>query len=169
MKSLQDWGFSRDSWRGKRGEYWVLGQGALIVTFVLLPAYPPRQWQLPPLLQYGMWAIALVLALAALLLIVKGLLDLGRSLTPLPYPRDDGQLVQTGVYSMVRHSLYSGLILAAIAWTIYSLSLFHLIATIVGFIFFDAKATQEESWLVERYPDYVEYRKRVKKLIPWLY
>ena len=61
----------------------------------------------------------MIIAALALVLLVKGLSDLGHSLTPLPYPRDDGQLVQTGVYSLVRHSLYSGLILGTFALSLW--------------------------------------------------
>jgi protein-S-isoprenylcysteine O-methyltransferase Ste14 len=36
--------------------------------------------------------------------------------------------------------------------------------------FFAAKARREETWLVARYPDeYPAYRRRVRRLIPWVY
>lgn len=37
------------------------------------------------------------------------------------------------------------------------------------FIWLDRKASLEERWLQERFPDYAVYRRRVKKLIPWVY
>jgi protein-S-isoprenylcysteine O-methyltransferase Ste14 len=95
--------------------------------------------------------------------------DLGRSLTPLPYPREDGQLVQSGVYSIVRHPLYSGLIFAALSWAVFQFSLSHLVGAVILFIFFDAKARREEAWLSEKYQEYPNYQERVKKLIPGLY
>lgn len=170
MKLFTDWGFSVDSWQGRRGEYWVLAQGVLILAFVVLPVYHPGSWSVlePPLL-YGLWSIAAVLGLAGLVLFAKGLLDLGTSLTPLPHPRQDGQLVQTGVYSLVRHPVYSGVIFVAIAWALYQLSLSHLLGAGVLFVFFDAKARREETWLAQTYPEYGDYRQRVKKFIPWLY
>lgn len=171
MKLLSDWGFTRKGWRsGERGEYLVLLQGALLITFVLLPVYRPAWWSINlPLLLYLCWGIAALLGLAASVLIVKGLMDLGRNLTPLPYPRNDGQLVQTGVYSIVRHPLYSGLIFAVISWTVLQLSLSHFVATALLFIFFDVKARREETWLTEKYPEYCDYQQRVKKLIPGMY
>ena len=105
----------------------------------------------------------------ALWLLGKGLVDLGQSLTPLPYPRDDGSLIQTGVYGIVRHCLYSGVILLAIAGSIYWLSVPHLLAALILFMFFDAKASQEEKWLCDRYPEYPVYRQKVKKLLPFIY
>ena len=171
LKLLNDWGFTRKGWRsGERGEYLVLLQGALLIGFVLLPIYRPTDLNIgSPQLLYLRWASALALGIIAFVLIIKGLQDLGRNLTPLPYPRENGQLVQLGVYSLVRHPLYSGLLFAAFSWTIFQLSLSHLIATAILFIFFDTKARREEAWLTEKYPEYSDYQQRVKKLIPGLY
>jgi protein-S-isoprenylcysteine O-methyltransferase Ste14 len=174
MKLLTEWGFSRVGWRtGQRGEYWVVVQAVLMLGFVALPVYQP-QLSLLSVIQssvwrYGIWAIAAVLGGVAVVFLVKGLRDLGRSLTPLPYPREDGQLVRSGVYSIVRHPIYSGVILAAIAWTMFQFSLTHLVGTILFFLFFDAKSRQEEIWLSDRYPDYSTYQQQVKKLIPGIY
>ncbi len=37
------------------------------------------------------------------------------------------------------------------------------------FVFLDAKARREEKWLTERFPGYVAYQRRVRKLIPFVY
>ncbi len=170
MKLFTDWGFNTDSWQGQRGEYWVLAQIVLILGLAVLPVYRPARWgALAPPLLYGLWGGAAILALAGLVLFFKGLIDLGKSLTPLPHPREDGQLVQSGVYGLVRHPVYSGVIFVAISWALYQLSLSHLLGACVLFIFFDAKARREEAWLAETYSEYGDYRQRVKKIIPWLY
>ncbi|MDX2213232.1 MAG: isoprenylcysteine carboxylmethyltransferase family protein [Oculatellaceae cyanobacterium bins.114] len=170
MKLLTDWGFTKAGWQqGQRGEYWVVAQAVLLIALFFVPIYRPVVIQLASIAWYGVWAIALAIGLFALILLFKGLLDLGKNLTPLPYPREDGQLVQTGVYAIVRHPLYSGLILGVLSWAIFNLSLSHAIATLVFFLFFNAKANQEEQWLMEKYPDYSVYQQRVKKLIPWIY
>ena len=171
MKILTDWGFTREGWRNNsRGEYLVLLQGALLAAFIILPVYQLPGFKIESTqLIYLSWIIASILSLSGLILIIKGLIDLGKNLTPLPYPREDGELVKTGIYGIVRHPLYSGLIFAAIGWTIFQISLSHLIATAILLIFFDIKSRREETWLVEKYPDYSEYRQRVKKLIPGIY
>jgi protein-S-isoprenylcysteine O-methyltransferase Ste14 len=170
MSVFSDWGFSDKSWQGQRGEYWVLAQAVLLIGFACLPSYRPATIRLPfPPVLYGVWVVAGVIGVIATLLVLKGLLDLGRNLTPLPHPKDAGELVQTGVYGMVRHPLYGGITLAVIAWAIYLFSVSHLVGTIVLFVFFNAKASREEVWLTEKYPEYENYRQRVKKLIPWIY
>lgn len=170
MKLWSDWGFSRAGWRNReRGEYWVVAQALLMAGFVLLPVYRPVEVNPSLAWLYFAWAVAGVLGVGAIALFIKGVLDLGNSLTPLPYPREDGQLVQSGVYAIVRHPLYSGVILAALGWTIFQFSLPHLIGTLIFILFFNAKAAREENWLMQKYPDYANYRQTVKKLIPWLY
>ncbi|MBE9190205.1 isoprenylcysteine carboxylmethyltransferase family protein [Gloeocapsopsis crepidinum LEGE 06123] len=170
MKLLTDWGFTRAGWRSNQhGEYWVLAQAFLILSFVILPIYQPAMLGELSKLIYFVWAIAFGIGLVAAVFLLKGLWDLGDSLTPLPYPKNNGQLVQTGVYSVVRHPLYSGVILAALSWTMFVLSLSHLVGTAILFTFFDAKASKEEAWLIQRYLDYPDYCQRVKKLIPKMY
>lgn len=174
MKLLSDWGFSSESWKGSRGEYWVLLQALLMAGYLLLPVYRPAALQpiLQPLLQppliYAVWTAAGLLFGLAALLVVKGLIDLGSSLTPLPYPKDTAELVQTGIYGLVRHPLYGGIVIAAKAYAIGQLSLSHFIATLVLFLFFNLKADREETWLKAKHPAYTDYQQRVKKLIPWV-
>lgn len=168
---MSEWGFTRKGWRsGERGEHLVLLQGLLLIGFILLPVYRPFELNSDLATQlYLRWLVGAIFALMALGLIVKGLLDLGSNLTPLPYPKDDGQLLQSGAYSLVRHPLYSGLIFGALSWVVWQFSLSHLIATAVLFAFFNAKASKEETWLTQKYPEYSEYQQRVKRLIPGIY
>lgn len=170
MKLLHNWGFSADSWQGQRGEYWVVAQALLIIGFALLPIYRPPGWEIPsdPGI-YGLWGLAGFLGLVGSVFLLKGLLDLGGSLTPLPYPREDGQLVKSGVYTLVRHPVYSGVIFITVAVAVLFLSLSHALGAIVCLLFFNAKANREEIWLQQKYLDYADYQARVKKLIPWLY
>jgi protein-S-isoprenylcysteine O-methyltransferase Ste14 len=170
MNRFSEMGFTKDSWKGQRGEYWVLAQMALLAVFAVVPKFIPEVLtDLPLPVVYGVWGVAGAIALLSLILLGKGMIDLGQNLTPLPYPRDDGQLVQTGVYGIVRHSLYSGLILGTFALSLWWLSLTHLAVSIALFLVLDTKARKEEEWLSEKYPEYPEYQKRVKKLIPWIY
>jgi protein-S-isoprenylcysteine O-methyltransferase Ste14 len=168
---LSEWGFTRQGWRnGERGEYLVLLQGILLIGFILLPVYRPVEFNSDfPAQLYLRWGVAAIFGLMALGLVIKGLLDLGHNLTPLPYPKDNGQLIQSGAYSIVRHPLYSGIIFAALSWVVFQFSLSHLIATAVLFAFFNAKASREETWLTQKYSEYSDYQQRVKRLIPGVY
>jgi protein-S-isoprenylcysteine O-methyltransferase Ste14 len=168
MKLLTDWGFSWAGLRqGDRGEYWVIAQALLFFGYLLLPVWSIK---IPTLVGlYGVLPIATILLFSAVFFFFRGFIDLGNSLTPLPYPREDAELVQTGVYGIVRHPIYSGVILGGFGWALFQLSLTHLVGAIAFLLFFNAKASREETWLTNRYPDYATYQQQVKKLIPGIY
>jgi protein-S-isoprenylcysteine O-methyltransferase Ste14 len=155
---------------GRRGEMLVAIQFALMLIFAVTPAWHPG---LSLDLFDALWPLRLLLAvpfaLIALVLGAMGSHHIRDYLTPLPYPVDHSELVQHGVYALVRHPLYSSLLSAALAWTLYTLSLSHLLLLVVGFLFFDLKARKEEGWLSERHPEYLEYARRVSKFIPFIY
>jgi protein-S-isoprenylcysteine O-methyltransferase Ste14 len=158
------------AWHGRRGELLVVIQFVLVFAFVLAPTWNP--WAGPWLIE---WTYALrlgalwILGLSALALAGLGAIQIRGYLTPLPYPVDHSQLVTGGVYGLVRHPLYSSQLIAALGWTCYTLSLSHLAILVLGFLFFDYKASKEERWLTERHPQYVDYARRVRKLVPGIY
>ena len=145
-------------------------QFLLFFVFILAPAWNP--WTTQDLLaatELPRLGLLILAALAALGLGGLGVLHIRRYLTPLPYPVDHSRLVTTGVYGLVRHPLYSSQLVAALGWTLFTLSLPHLVILVLGFLFFDYKATKEEGWLTERHSDYPAYARRVRKFIPWVY
>ncbi len=111
----------------------------------------------------------IAIGLLACLIMVIAAINLGKNLTPLPCPKDDAVLIQTGLYRYVRHPIYFGVLLAALAWLLIFPGLYILAYSICLFLLFDIKARREEVWLVERFSSYKNYQARVKKLIPGVY
>jgi protein-S-isoprenylcysteine O-methyltransferase Ste14 len=95
--------------------------------------------------------------------------QLGRNLTALPRPRPDGFLVQGGLYRVVRHPIYAGVLLWALGSSLAHLNPWTLLLWGLLFGWLNWKAGLEERWLEERHLEYQSYRRRVKKLIPWVY
>lgn len=88
---------------------------------------------------------------------------LGAALTPEPEPLPDAVLVQRGPYGVVRHPIYTGVVLAGLGWT-WAWSNWAL-ALVVGLalaLFLEAKAQAEERMLQARFPEYRPYRDRVR-------
>ena len=156
-------------WRGARGEWYVVAQVALIALVFFgprtLPGWPdwPRPFDRLALI----FGAALILAGSGLF--VAAIVKLGPSLTPLPRPKADGTLVQTGPYRIVRHPIYAGGLLLAFGWAFAVQGLLTLVYASVLLIFLDIKSAREERWLVEKYPDYPDYQRRVRKLIPFIH
>lgn len=149
---------------GQRGEMWVAVQAVLLVVFIALPS-GAGPWPYETAFRAAGWMIAGL----GMLLLAQSALNLGRSLTPLPRPKPDGELVTSGAYRFVRHPIYLGVLLACLGVSLATASPLRLGLTVLLFVFFDMKARKEERWLAERYPEYARYRERVKKLIPWIY
>ncbi len=151
---------------GPRGEGWVAIQFALLAAVALAGLVDPVAVSRPP-------AIALAVGLAFMaigaLLVGRGLLDLGRNLTPVPHPRDDAQLVVSGVYANARHPIYGGLVLTAFGWALVSVSPLALGLALVLTLFFELKSRREEAWLRQRYEGYPAYAARTKRFLPYLY
>jgi protein-S-isoprenylcysteine O-methyltransferase Ste14 len=151
---------------GERGEWWVVAQGALFVAAKIAPK-KGRAW--PPGRRRAGRMIGLPLVLAGAGLGMAGFRDLGENLTPLPHPKEDATLVEDGVYAVVRHPIYSSVILTTLGAGLLTANRTRALLGLVFFAFFDAKARREEAWLIEKFPAYPAYRRSVKKLIPWVY
>jgi len=66
-------------------------------------------------------------------------------------------------------SVTNGLFTVSLGWALVWGSVPALALACVEVVFFDAKARREERWLVEKFPDYANYRHRVRQLVPWVY
>ena len=150
---------------GRRGEGWVAIQMALLALTGLAGFLGPV-WTGGP--RVAALAVGGLLLTAGLALVLLGARQLREALTPLPYPSDDARLVQTGVYGLVRHPIYSGLIIGSIGWGLLTASPAVLLMAAVLLGFFESKSRREEAWLEERFPEYAAYRARTPRLIPWL-
>lgn len=154
---------------GPRGEGWVVGQLVLIGLVVLLGLPGPRR--IPPegVIGWVGFLVGVAAIAAGAWLLTRGVADLGRSLSPMPRPRPDGRLIDSGIYARLRHPIYAGIIFASFGWSALTESLGALLATLLLAVFLDAKARREEMWLLERYDGYADYRRRSKRFLPGIY
>jgi protein-S-isoprenylcysteine O-methyltransferase Ste14 len=107
----------------------------------------------------GVTRLGYVIAALGLALAVWAGVTMGQSLSPFPKPRRRAELVDHGPFRVLRHPIYvggalffAGLSLVFSAWG--------LALTAVLAVFWLAKARLEERHLLERFPEYAEYRRR---------
>lgn len=82
--------------------------------------------------------------------------------------KDDPELVTSGPYQLVRHPIYSGVLVAGIG-TAVALNWSLLIAVALAGVYFIYSATIEERNLTEQFPDtYTVYRHSTKMLVPFI-
>jgi protein-S-isoprenylcysteine O-methyltransferase Ste14 len=158
-----------DWWRGRRGEWYVVVQ----VTFFVLVPFGPRTWPGGPLVSFpypGAWSVAgVALLVTGLVLAIAGGAWLGKNLTALPRPIDEGTLVEGGPFRLVRHPIYSGGGLMALGWGVWVRGPLTILYAILLLVFLDIKSRREERWLSAKFPGYGAYQQRVRKLIPFVY
>lgn len=148
---------------GEQGEWYVVGQFALLGLLGL------ALWFTPSLSPGWLSRLGQGLAWGGLLVLLLAAWQLGHNLTALPKPRPEGYLVQTGLYRLVRHPIYFGILLWAIGSSLAHLNLWTVGLSALLFGLLNGKAALEERFLERLYPEYPEYKRRVKKLIPWIY
>ena len=153
---------------GPRGEGWLAAQLFLILVVAKAPEIDP--WRptlagetatLLGLVGSIMSTLGVAIAIGAALQLVRR-----RSFSALPQPRDDGGLVDTGLYARVRHPIYSGIVLGGLGWAIARGSPLALAIDVALVAILYLKAAREEELLIGHYPAYEAYRARTKRLIP---
>jgi protein-S-isoprenylcysteine O-methyltransferase Ste14 len=156
-------------WKGTHGEWYVVAQIALIVLVFFGPRNIPG-W--PIWISPFTWLGSIVgsaLLPAGILLLMVAIFRLGPNLTPVPYPKEEGTLIETGPYQLVRHPMYCGGILMSFGWALLVHGWLTLGFAFIMLVFFDIKSRREEEWLKGKFPGYDDYQKRVRKLIPFIY
>ena len=148
----------------QRGGWWVVGQFILMFVVAVLDVACRDESKHLLLFLCGLLFLTVSLVCA-----IGGMMALGRNLTPFPKPSAGTELVQRGVYGLIRHPLYMAVIGTAVGWSLMRSSWPAFTASLALAIFFDAKARHEERWLRQRFPDYAHYQQHVRRFIPWIY
>jgi protein-S-isoprenylcysteine O-methyltransferase Ste14 len=139
----------------------VTVQFALLVVIAVAP--PGEAWTTPTWLATAAYWLQLV-GVAAL---VIGIVNLGRSATPLPSPITHGVLREGGLYRFVRHPIYSGVLALSIGAAIRSSSVVVALAAAALVVWLSVKARWEEARLARRYPGYAAYAARTPRFVPF--
>jgi protein-S-isoprenylcysteine O-methyltransferase Ste14 len=117
------------------------------------------------------WRAALGLALFALGLgfAVWARVHIGRNWGTPMTQKEEPELVSSGPYHLVRHPIYSGILLAGVG-TAMALSWLWLVAVGLAGVYFLYSATVEERYLTEQFPDsYPAYKRSTKMLVPFIF
>ena len=144
---------------GPRGEGWTLVQVALMFAIIVAGVHG-QAW--PDDTSWMLRGLGIPIAIVGAVLFVGGMVGIRRSLTPFPRPLERARLQVAGVYGLVRHPIYGGLVLIGLGWSLASSPL-ALAVTAALLLVLEAKSRLEESMLEERFPEYDAYRGRVRR------
>jgi protein-S-isoprenylcysteine O-methyltransferase Ste14 len=138
---------------------------AVVILLVRLGAFRSHRVNTDP------WRAGLGLALlvAGLGFAVWARLHIGRNWGTPMTQKDEPELVTSGPYQLVRHPIYSGILVAGIG-TAVALSWMWLAAVVLAAIYFIYSATVEERYMSQQFPDtYPRYKHSTKMLVPFVF
>lgn len=144
----------------QKGKRLVFLQFALIIVLAIFP----DSVNVSSALNIG----GTVLIAIGLVLLFAGFRGLGKSLTANPVPNADGVLVTTGIYSIVRHPIYLGLLIITLGLVVSSGVWAQIIVWVALVVLLVYKMRWEEVLLSAKYKGYAEYMAKVPGIVPGL-
>jgi protein-S-isoprenylcysteine O-methyltransferase Ste14 len=115
-------------------------------------------------------AIGLILFVGGLTVMLVGHITLWRNYSGFLVIKEGHQLIQHGIYRLVRHPIYLGLLVVIVGLPLYGSSLYGLLTMVVLIPILLNRIRLEEALLIEEFGDaYLSYRGRTRKLIPFVY
>lgn len=119
-----------------------------------------------PWAPWEFWLAALITALG-LLFTVWARVHIGRNWSGVVTIKEGHELVDSGPYALVRHPIYTGLLVAFIGSALARGDWRAVLAVLVAWAALWRKLRLEERWLTERFGEqYVAYCRRVPALVP---
>lgn len=113
--------------------------------------------------------LGLVLTAAGIAFAICARFWIGRNWSGTITIKEQHELIQSGPYSIVRHPIYAGLSLAFLGTAIVHGELCSLIGLPLLLLGFGLKLRMEESFMVQQFGNtYVDYKRRVKALVPFV-
>ena len=101
---------------------------------------------------------------------LAALRTLGRHFSGYVTLQTDHQLVQTGLYSLIRHPMYVGGLLAIPGLALVFRSWLVVPMTLLGVLFLTLRIQKEEKLLAEHFgTEFAAYRQRTWRLLPFIY
>ena len=102
------------------------------------------------------------LIVVASIFIIFSLKELGKSISPMPRPKQNSKLITSGIYTILRHPMYYSLIVISIGFFMKSFTIYNLILTILLTFIIINKIKLEEEYLTKKFHNYTLYKNEVK-------
>ena len=141
-----------------KGRLIVSIQFALLILMVLAPARDRSS------LVYVIFGSTFV-AIGSLVIAIS-FRDLGNSLTVMPESKEGASLITSGIYSKVRHPIYSAIFLVSAGFLLIKMSAASIMVFGALSCLLVYKARYEDKILLEKFPEASDYQKSTNAFLP---
>ena len=108
----------------------------------------------------------LFLSVSGIIISLLSIITLNKNLSPFPTPKQNAELIQSGIYKYIRHPIYSGILFITFGYSIYSENTLRLLIFFTLLILFRFKAAYEEKLLQDKFPNYAAYKQTAGIFLP---
>ena len=98
-----------------------------------------------------------LLIISGLILLLISLIELGNNFSPFPEPKQNGILITSGIYGIIKHPIYFSLLIISFGFFINKLIIYYLLLFILLFIILIIKISIEEKEMSLKFSEYKKY------------
>jgi protein-S-isoprenylcysteine O-methyltransferase len=119
---------------------------------------------------FGWQSLGAAMTVAGVIVAMWSRFYIGRNWSAQVTVKEDHELIRSGPYSVVRHPIYSGFLLDILGTAIYVGQLRGLLAVLLAALAWKIKSMREETFMEDQFGEqYVQYRREVKALVPFIW
>jgi protein-S-isoprenylcysteine O-methyltransferase Ste14 len=136
----------------------------IVGPLFVAPVIPQRRFDISNVLSLP---LGITLFILGWIIIIFAFFKIG----VIPSLRKKSNLITSGIYSIIRHPIYSGTLISVLGWAILFKSIISIIYFPLLCLLYTVAIILEEKGLIEDYGDqYIDYKKKVtKRLIPFIF
>lgn len=139
----------------------------VVIQFILFSVF---LFDIPVLyvsLPYYLQLVGIAMAIAGIVICGIAVLQLNTNLSPFPTPKSGSSLIKNGVFTWVRHPIYSGVLLGLLGLSLYYQSRYKMGVVALLFFLLYFKTSYEEQRLETVFKEYTDYKSKTKRFIPF--
>lgn len=138
------------------------------IQFILFVVYLFRFSKIDLTIPMRLQLTGLIFSIFGIIISLASIFALNKNLSVFPTPKQNSELIQSGIYKYIRHPIYSGILFFTFGFSIYSENTLRLLIFFTLFILFRFKAAYEERLLQDKFSNYVAYKKKTGIFLPGL-